>query len=158
MKIPNPDKQTVYSKVNFAIYIMLAIMILSVGVVAFWLIYPYKTADIVEPIPILNTNHEIKPNEAIIMEVEITKYHLYPGVTANSILCNNGRIYTIAPIVPKGKTILPVGTYKRIQNSYSLPGDAEPGAICHFEFQNTYEVNPIRSIIKTWVSEDFKVI
>lgn len=152
-----PDGQQIYKKVNFAIYIILAIMVLSVGLVAFWLIYPYKTADIVEPIPILNTNHEIAHNEPIIMELDITKYSLYPVHTNNSILCNNGRIYTIASVMPKGGSSLPTGHFVRKQSSYSLPGDAEIGSTCRFEFQNTYKVNPIRSIIKTWVSEDFKV-
>jgi len=124
----------------------------------FWTVYPYKTADIVEPIKVLNKNHEIKVNENIIMEMKITKHNLYPVEGSNYILCDNGRVYTVTKMNPNGSRSLPVGTFTRVQDAYSVPGDAEVGSTCHFEFQNFYKVNPIRSIAKTWISEDFKII
>ena len=143
--------------INLAIYGIFIMIGVALIVCIFWLVYPYKTAFIVEPVKVLNTNHQIAHNEKIKMELHVTKYHLYPVQVDDSILCNDGRIYTIGSIIPNGKASLPVGTFIRIQNAYSLPGDAEVGATCHFEFQNTYKVNPIRSIIKTWKSENFTV-
>jgi len=143
--------------VNLAIYGIFVMIGAAMLLVIFWLLYPYKTADIYEPIPVLNKNHQVAPEEAIVMKLAITKYNLFPLDTNNSILCSNGRIYTIGSIVPNGKAILPVGKFTRIQDSYHLPGDAEVGSTCHFEFQNTYKVNPIRNIIKTWKSENFSV-
>ncbi len=147
-------KDKIWHGMAICTFIMLTLIVV---VTAFWQLYPYKTADIVEPIDILNENHQIAPKEKIIMELRITKYNLFPVTTNNSILCDNGRIYTIDSIMPKGKASLPVGTFVRVQNGYLLPGDIDIGSICHFEFQNTYEVNPIRKIIKTWKSEDFTV-
>lgn len=144
--------------INLAIYGIFIMIGLAMIVVIFWLVYPYKTADIVEPIPILNKNHQIAPEEAIVMELDVTKYNIYPLEAYNAILCSNGRIYVIGSIVPNGKSVLPVGHFIRKQDSYHLPGDAEVGTTCHFEFQNTYKVNPIRSVIKTWKSEDFTVV
>lgn len=138
--------------VTFSLASVLIILIL------FWSLFPYKTSDVVEPIKILNENHQIKLGERIKMELHITKYNLYPVDAANSLICSNGRIYVIASIMPKGASILPKGTYIRVQDAYSLPNDAEIGTTCHFTFQNSYKVNPIRSIVKSWRSEDFEVI
>lgn len=147
-------KDQIWHGMAVCTFIMLSIVVV---VTAFWQLYPYKTADVVEPIKILNENKQIAPKEKIIMELKISKYNLFPVVTNNSILCDNGRIYTIDSIMPQGKSSLPVGTFTRVQSNYSLPSDIDNGSTCHFEFQNTYEVNPIRKIIKTWRSETFTV-
>lgn len=144
-----------YDKILLALLVLVA----STLVVAiFWLVYPYKTADIVEPIKVLNPNHQIAPGEKIVMELKVTKHHLYPVENDNSIVCDNGRLYVLNQSMPKGKSSLPVGTFTRIQNAYSVPNDAERGTICHFDFQNSYKVNPLRSIIKHWRSESFKIV
>jgi len=130
---------------------------LLVAIFLYWTLNAYKTADIDEPIKILNPDKQIAPGEKIVMELHITKYNLYPVKTYNAILCDNGRIYIIGSMVPSGKASLPVGSFVRVQDTYSLPNDVEAGTVCHFEFQNTYEVNPVRNIIKTWKSEDFSV-
>jgi hypothetical protein len=147
-------KDKIWHGMAICTFILLSIIVV---VTAFWQLFPYKTADIVEPINILNESNQIAPEEKIIMELRITKYNLFPVTTNNSILCDNGRIYTIDSTMPNGKASLPVGIFTRVQDAYSLPGDIDIGSICHFEFQNTYEVNPIRKIIKTWKSEDFTV-
>lgn len=145
---------------KWSIFAILTFILASIVMVTaiVWTIYPYKTADIVEPVNIMNENNEIRQNETILMELKITKHNLYPVESNNAILCDNGRIYTASKMNPNGSASLPVGTYTRIQDAYSVPGDAEIGTTCHFEFQNSYKVNPIRTIFKTWVSEDFKII
>lgn len=157
-KLAPPEKKPRKLKLlNAVIYTTFILLFIFMVVVGYWSFYPYKTADIVEPINILNTNHEIAPGEKIVMELHITKYNLYPLTGDNNILCDNGRIYNITKINPAGANSLALGDYVRIQGAYSLPGDAEVGTICHFEFQNFYKVNPIRTIPKTWKSENFKV-
>lgn len=144
-------------KIDKILLALLLLVAVTLTMAIFWLVYPYKTADIVEPIKVLNPNHQIAPGEKIVMELKITKYHLYPVENDNSIVCDNGQLYVMNQTMPKGKSSLPVGTFTRIQNAYSLPNAAEIGTKCHFDFQNSYKVNPIRSIIKHWQSETFTV-
>jgi hypothetical protein len=142
--------------INILAYIVLSIALVLMLVLLFWIVYPYKTADIQEPIKVLNENHQVAPNEKISMELHITKYELYPVETTNTIICGT-RIYVVGSVLPKGSSTLPKGSYVRIQDAYTLPGDAMPGETCQFTFHNDYKVNPIRVVTKEWRSESFTV-
>lgn len=142
--------------INIAVILILTLLSVILATAIYWLFFPYKTADIVEPIKVLNDNHEIAHNEPIKMELHITKYELYPVSTTNTITCGS-LIYVIGSVLPKGSTTLPKGSYVRLQDAYTMPGDAPVGASCEFVFHNEYEVNPIRTVIKEWRSESFTV-
>lgn len=144
--------------VSYVAYIVLAVALLFLLLAGYWLLAPFKTADIQEPIKVLNSNKLIAPNETILMELHITKYNLYPVVGANSIYCSDGRLYLITPAPgPRNSVSLPIGTYTRIVNNYNMPDGQTKGTRCHFIFSNRYQVNPIRYVTKTWTSENWTV-
>lgn len=142
---------------NYTLLALLMFIIASLLVCLFWLVYPYKTADIVEPIPVLNEGNYVARGEPIVMELKITKYSSSPVEGDNSILCDSGRIYTIQSMTKRVSPSLPEGTFTRVQNAYKAPVDVPVGTTCHFVFRNQYHVNPIRTIIRQWISEPFTI-
>ena len=142
---------------DLTLFASLVVVVVALLTCLIWLVKPYKTADIVEPISVLNINREVAPGEPIQMELHITKYNSYPVEGSNSILCDTGRIYIIQSMTTKLSPSLPTGTFVRFQNKYKAPLDVSPGTKCHFVFRNSYKVNPIRTIIRQWNSETFTI-
>jgi hypothetical protein len=138
--------------------IAIAILVLAMsfmGLLLFWLLAPYEVSEVQVPIKILNENKEIPVNDNIIMELEVNKPNDRPVATASrSIVCDDGNLITLAPSVNN----LPVGEYTIVNDTFVLPPKTRPGAKCSFVFVNTYKVNPIREITKTWTSEEFLVL
>ena len=128
--------------------------ILLVGMVAFWLVYPYNLPTVKEPIPIENENHVIAIGEPIKMTLIINKpQDMTPTIVAHNITCNDGNLVTLSST---GKT-MPKGSYTIHSSSYVLPPKVAKGATCKFNFINTYKLNPLRSETVTWSSEEFVV-
>lgn len=120
---------------------------------AFWLYYPYQLPYVEQPIEILNENNEIAVGETIKMKINIVKEREAEVIVRPNITCNDG---VITPLVSKDIT-LPLGAHIRFSNDYQMP-PAPVGSKCMFNFEVTYEVNPIRTENITWSSEEFKVV
>ena len=119
-----------------------------------WVLYPYQVSDVKVPIGITNENNQIKVGEKIEMKLQVTKpSDIKPDGTV-FITCDDGNLITMASLVAN----LPVGQYPVINDKYTLPPKVAVGSKCVFNFRNSYQVNPIRTIIKEWHSESFEVI
>lgn len=125
-----------------------------IGLVAYWLLKDYPITYVEQPIKILNENKQIARGEPIIMELHIVKSNNYGFSSSSTILCDDGRLFTLAS---RGVN-LPNGEYTIVSRSYAVPITASVGTTCKFKFTNNYKVNPIRSKPIVWESEDFKII
>lgn len=133
--------------------IVIVTWLIFLCVLLFWQVYPYKVSDVKVPIKILNKNKQIAVGEAIQMELELTKPNNTRPVGSVYITCDSGNLITLNGS-PQN---LPVGQYKIINERYLLPDKILSGDKCVFIFKNSYRVNPIREITKTWTSERFTV-
>lgn len=140
---------------NIASYIIITFTLIFGAINILWLTWPYSVVDIEEPIPVLNENHEIAIGEPIVLQLNIDKQtDIAPDSNTANITCNDGNLVTMTS-EPK---FIPVGQFTVISDRYALPPKVAIGAECQFNFLNTYEVNPIRTISKTWSSETFTVV
>lgn len=143
-----------YTVLNALYGFMFGVALYFAATSMYWAFFPYRTAEIQEPIEILNEYHEVVPGEAIVMKLSINKESdIFPDVSRN-VICTSGRIYQVEnnPVT----TARPKGEYTTIVR-YGLSTDAVPGEKCVFQFKNEYKVNPIRTIVKVWTSEEFNV-
>lgn len=127
--------------------------LILLGLVAFWLIYPYKLPYIEQPIEILNPNKEIAIGEKIVMRINVSKQNDMTPTTAHNLTCEDGNLVTLSSS-PK---TLQKGQYTIISDRYTLPAKVNKGAICKFNFINNYQLNPLRNETVIWSSENFKV-
>lgn len=125
-----------------------------IALIAFWLLFPYKTTYVNQPIEILNANHEIRIGDPIKVKLEVNKPNGLAPESQRFIVCEDGNLVTIA----KSSMTLPRGSYIIISDKADLPPKVAIGATCKLQITNTYRLNPIRNETDTWLSENFKVI
>lgn len=153
MKIRQPRHiSIIWHFITLVTFIMATILVITY---IFWAIYPYKLVDIKEPIPILNYNHQVKVGEQVIMQLYIKKYQdITPDKADVYLLCSDGSLIQL-----QAKTAgRPKGEYNVVIDSYRVPEKTPIGLKCTFNFRNSYQVNPVREIVKNWSSEQFEVI
>lgn len=120
----------------------------------FWVFYPYQVSEVKVPIEIENENNQIRVGERIEMRLQISKPNNIKPEGTVFISCDDGNLVTMASLTSN----LPVGEYSLINDKYVLPPKVAVGSKCTFNFRNSYQVNPIRDIVKSWYSESFEVI
>ena len=120
----------------------------------FWVFYPYQVSEVKVPIEIENENNQIRVGERIEMRLQISKPNNIKPEGTVFISCDDGNLVTMASLTSN----LPVGEYSLINDKYVLPPKVAIGSKCTFNFRNSYQVNPIRDIVKEWYSESFEVI
>jgi hypothetical protein len=148
----SPKKNVRLERIGLAT-IGVALLLLGIGL--FWIVYPYDVTSVKEPILILNENNEIPIGGNIELQLEVNKVNdLIPEVTI-FIECDDG---SLLPLVPFASVNLPRGEFTVVNDDYVVPNGAAVGSICTFNFRNTYQVNPIRSITREWASEEFLVL
>lgn len=149
-KVPR-SRKILYALSTLIITLAIGFMLLII----FWLLYPYKTAEIEVPVEVLNTNHQIAQGEQIVLKVHVTKYSNVTPTRSEFITCDDGSLTFINP----GKsTNLSPGSYTVINDYNTLPFKLAPGSICKYHFHYGYKVNPIREIVNEWVSDTFLVL
>ena len=123
--------------------------------IVYWQVFPYRTADVGEPMLVLNEDKEIKRGEMLKIELTFTKYtNVTPEVSRN-VFCLDDSVH-FPQSQPVTGTARPVGTFTA-RPVYDLPDTVPSDVLCFFQFTNEYEVNPIRTITKVWRSESFIV-
>lgn len=120
-----------------------------------WQFYPYRTATVEVPIEVLNELNQVAPGEDIQLLVIFDKQSEYTPTVSRNIICNTGSVYDVQ--VPTGGRSRPTGKFIS-EVEFKLDEDAKVGELCIFEFQNDYQVNPIRTITKKWQSEPFEIV
>jgi len=124
--------------------------------IAFWLVFPYKTAEVVEPMEVLNENKELTPNELLQLKFTFTKYTDISPTVSRNVLCSDGTTHFVAVQASTGNS-RPTGTFTA-NSKYGLSESMPTDVTCFFQFTNEYDVNPIRTITKVWRSESFTIV
>lgn len=141
-----------YSKIFHAIIWTIIIgNLMLLGLLAFWLFYPYKTTYLKQPIEILNPNNEIRIGDPIVMKLEVNKPNESQPISERFIVCEDGNLVTLAT----SSVNLPAGTYVVINDKTLLPPKVALDAKCKIQIVNTYRLNPVRTETVIWESEYF---
>jgi len=122
----------------------------------YWQFAPYKTADVVTPMYVLNENKEVSADRVLKLQFEFTKHtNVNPDVSRN-ILCVDDTVHFVTQN-PNGGVTRPIGTFTA-KPVFTLDDSVPTNTQCFFQFTNIYQVNPIRTITKVWLSEPFTVV
>lgn len=120
-----------------------------------WKLEPVDLPVLKTPIPILNEDNEIPIGDPIVMELNVSKpLGVRVDQSLRFIRCDSGNLITLT----SAERDLPVGSFKVIADTVTLPAKVAPGDTCVFVYRNTYNVNPIRSETIEWASEPFTVL
>lgn len=122
--------------------------------IGFWKLWPYQIPYVKQPIEIMNENKEIRIGEVIRMKLYVSKPKYLVSNSLPTITCSDGNLVTLAP----SSLTLPRGEYVYESETYVLPPKVAVGAECQFNFNNYYQLNPVRNEPVTWSSEQFKVL
>lgn len=135
---------------------VLAASIYIFFVFLYWSFFPYETANVVVPMEVENENNLVIKGEPLRLRLEIDKRSDYRPVISRNVLCGT-TVFLVEPNIASGGSQRPQGKYEA-HTDYLLPDDVPMYTDCTFIFINEYQVNPIRTITRTWVSEKFQVI
>ena len=120
-----------------------------------WQFGIYQTADVVTPMIVLNENNEVGSDRLLRLEFEFTKYTEVAPKVSRNVICVDDTVHFVVSN-GAGGVARPVGTFTA-RPVYMLDNTVPYNTECYFEFTNEYQVNPIRTITKTWFSEPFMV-
>ena len=148
-------RHILYAVRNATVGFVLGVAVLYGLQAVWWQFGPYETAEVATPIEVLNVNNEVeKGGELKLFLVFDKRTNLAPRVDRN-IICESDNTYQVSS--PNTDSSRPSGRFTATLN-FTLSEDIPVGEICVFQFQNAYQVNPLRVINKTWSSEPFTVI
>lgn len=120
-----------------------------------WQFGTYDTANVFEPIGVLNNLDQVEQGGVLELFISFHKQtDIAPEVSRN-IICENGNTYQVTS--PNTDSSRPSGRFTARLN-FTISEDIPVGSVCFFQFQNSYQVNPIRAINKVWASEPFTII
>lgn len=143
-------------KVNY----YLAVVILSIvfgllGYFNYLLFYPFKVADIKQPLIIHNPNKQIAIGEDIQFSIEYTKYMQVESTTERALLCKHNGFDTII-YLGNSKIQLPIGYHKYLSSAIKIPENT-PKTECKLVLTVYYKINPFRTISQSVETENFKI-
>lgn len=139
-----------FIKKHFAEGMMLLNLAMLIGV-AYMMFWPFPLTEVLnEPFPV--EPYEIQRGDTITVFVEFEKYRDYPVELNKNIICNDGNLVTLAPSTSQAPT-----GHHDISIEITIPQKVSDGT-CHFEFRNTYHINPLRQETLIRESQDFVVI
>jgi hypothetical protein len=132
-----------------AFNLFIVVIILYAGLIAYWLLYPYKP-NVVKPIEIMNPGKIVMAGDWLVYKITYDKKMNVPGVLTrklvNSFKLDLSDSVATSPI-KKGEDLVYV----------EIPKNADPGKY-NLLWSVTYRVNPIRSVVVSTTSEDFYII
>ena len=146
------------------------------ALLAWWMLYPYATAEVFEPMEVLNDGSPVGINQSLqdaplvdnngeekvvkgdelIIFIQFTKDTTISPEVSRNIICDDGTVYFV-DLPPTRSNSRPTGTFRTVAR-YGLDEATPINTTCYFEFTNEYQVNPIRLIVKKWRSEPFTIV
>lgn len=134
-------------KLHLFSYISLFFGYIAVGVIAFWLFWPYKVFELKSPITVDKKNYNA--GDTLTYTVDYCKYKSLPATLYRSYV--DGVIYNIASIVANN----PTGCH--VTHPTTLVPNL-PSGVYFIRLVFVYQVNPLRTITKTIETEPFNII
>lgn len=118
--------------------------------VLFLLVAPVQLDEVYnEPFPVYPA--ELKKGEEVFWDIEYSKSNPYKAFINRNIICGDNLV-TLAPET----TDAPYGDRVIARGSVVLPEKVSLGT-CYIELKATYEINRLRTIQKTFVTQDFYI-
>jgi hypothetical protein len=114
--------------------------------------YPFKTLEVYDPVKVVGSK-VVKRGDQMVFEISYEKYVDVDVDRTRYVLCNDGNLVTIAP----DSVILPSGSHMFKINHFVIPAKIS-NSTCHMVWNSVYHVNPIRTIVVSFKSEDFTVV
>lgn len=117
-------------------------------IILFWWSWPYKTVEYKSPVTVLNKT--VKAGQVVQYRIDYCKYVDYSAYVDRAFV--DGIIYTVPTVRPN----LPTGCHVKIQ-SVEVPANLPPSEY-KLKVYVTFQVNPIRTITKSYETNIFNVI
>lgn len=137
-----------YNYTHFFMGISFGIIVLIWLILMFWAFFPYKTSVQNQPYKVMNKI--VKQGDILTYEMDYCKYtDVVPSVERQFI---DGIIYALPP----GNAQLKSGC-RTVMNTIQIPHALPPGNY-YLQAIVSFKVNPIRTIVNTYITEKFEVI
>ena len=139
-------------KINqFLIFVAVACVVVFSVVITWWLYFPYNVMDVREPVKVLTK--QVIAGEFCEIELVYSKYFDIPG--QRQIQLVNGMVISLDKEPYYGYLRPGINVVYRI--GFVIPS-WYPAGYCHAEIIASHEVNPIRTIVEKFSTEEFEVI
>jgi len=103
-----------------------------------------------EPFPVRPAS--VERGGVIQWEIEYTKTNDFPATIHRNIICEDGNLVTLASSV----TNAPKGNHLKAINQLEVPLKTSLG-VCYMELTADYEINNLRTVSRTYISQPFIV-
>lgn len=123
-------------------------------VLIFWSLWPYKTAEVEQPFPLVS--NQLNQGDVIAFYVRGYRYTEVDVEIEKTLQCD-GQLYLLDKVSAQGIT-QPKGQIDSIATQTRVPEITPDGSICIVRFRNSYQVNPIRDVVVWFETEPFEVI
>ena len=120
-----------------------------------WALFPYETSDVEVPMAVLNEDNQVVIGEDLRLLILFDKRTDVNPFVTRTVICENGRVFGIE--VPNKSDSRPRGDGQRASDRYRII-DPEPEVDCFFRFKLSYQVNPIRNVVKVYDSDFFDIV
>jgi hypothetical protein len=138
---------TLQKVLNMISVVTLIVAFFMIGTVFFWMLYPYKPAEI-KSVKLLSDS--TIAGDVISYELDYCKYMDLPATVIRAFI--NGIVFTTPSLVTNN----PVGCHTN-RVSLSIPQELAGGAY-RFKTVWIYRVNPLREVSVSFTTEPFYVI
>ncbi len=143
-------RQNILNLISYATIVLAGATVL---LVLYWLIFPLKWVEVVEPLHVLNPRSEVSRGEELVYEIKYKKYKEISTRSNRTIECGDNLV-TLTEV--SANSTLPAGEYTYI-DKITVPEKSSLGE-CVLAVTVTYELNPIREPIIRYESEIFKIV
>jgi len=114
--------------------------------------YPFKTLEVYEPVKVVGSKI-VRRGESMDFELTYEKYVNAEVERTRVIICDDGNLVTLS----SEAILLPIGSHTLNTNHFIIPAKISNGQ-CHVQWSSAYHINPLRTIIVTYSSENFTVV
>lgn len=122
---------------------------------AYWLYYPYDPLTIVQPLPV--ATKVVKSGGRLSLGFDYCSHVAVPVTTTVNFYRQGETAPHLIDTIEGSTTVSQVGCKKVVVDKYVIPPDYISGEYW-MQIKVIYQVNPVRQIQKTIVSEHFHVI
>lgn len=131
------------------IYTTLAVLVIGASTLVYW---TFEADDVLtvknQPVPV--RPKEINPEATVILSPNVCKNLPVPGIIRRTLVSKSSKI-----LLPDYYNNFPVGCNNR-DLAVIIPGQT-PDDVYHLEFDVTYVINPLKTVVEHWYTQDFTV-
>ena len=138
-------------KLTCLAFIVLVAIALTLGVILFWLLYPYKVSEVKSPAEVITKT--LKPGEYLQYRFQAEVFNPHDVDSVNRKLSNGSSYIMESTHPPRPKA----GKVDVVVSSNKIPSNICPGEY-KMVFEAEHRVNPIRTVSVEWETEKFQIV